>query len=114
MQDRIAYQGITFDDVLLEPGYSDVLPKDVDVRTQLSRNMFYNPGFQNWNAGLFKDFHTTEHQYLTFRAESFNFLNHLNWNGADTNPNSKTFGQVTNKDSNQPNRALQLSLRYTF
>src|SRR3954470_12539091 len=37
MHDRIAYQGITFDDVLLEPGYSDVLPKDVDVRTQLTR-----------------------------------------------------------------------------
>jgi IMP dehydrogenase len=36
MQDRIAYQGITFDDVLLEPAYSDVVPKDVDVRTQLT------------------------------------------------------------------------------
>jgi IMP dehydrogenase len=42
MQDRIAYQGITFDDVLLEPSYSDVLPKDVDVRTQLSRNIRIN------------------------------------------------------------------------
>src|SRR4029077_5678357 len=42
MQDRIAYQGITFDDVLLEPGYSDVLPKDVDVRTQLTRNIRIN------------------------------------------------------------------------
>jgi IMP dehydrogenase len=39
MQDKIAYQGITFDDVLLEPGYSDVLPKDVDVRTNLTRNV---------------------------------------------------------------------------
>jgi IMP dehydrogenase len=42
MQDRIAYQGITFDDVLLEPGYSEVLPRDVDVRTQLSRNIRIN------------------------------------------------------------------------
>src|ERR1700731_3949420 len=42
MQDRIAYQGITFDDVLLEPGYSDLLPKDVDVRTQLTRNIRLN------------------------------------------------------------------------
>jgi IMP dehydrogenase len=42
MQDRIAYQGITFDDVLLEPGYSDILPKDVDVRTQLTRNIRLN------------------------------------------------------------------------
>lgn len=42
MQDRIAYQGITFDDVLLEPGYSDVVPRDVDVRTHLSRNVRIN------------------------------------------------------------------------
>src|SRR4051795_3652466 len=42
MQDRIAYQGITFDDVLLEPGYSDVLPRDVDVRTQLTRSIHLN------------------------------------------------------------------------
>ena len=42
MHDRIAYQGITFDDVLLEPGYSDVVPRDVDVRTQLTRNVRIN------------------------------------------------------------------------
>src|SRR6516162_3226827 len=42
MQDRIAYQGITFDDVLLEPAYSDVVPRDVDVRTQLTQNIRLN------------------------------------------------------------------------
>src|SRR5437763_1933867 len=42
MQDRIAYQGITFDDVLLEPGYSDVLPRECDVRTQLTRSIRLN------------------------------------------------------------------------
>ena len=42
MHDRIAYQGITFDDVLLEPGYSDVVPRDTDVRTQLTRNVRIN------------------------------------------------------------------------
>jgi IMP dehydrogenase len=42
MHDRIAYQGITFDDVLLEPGYSEVVPKEVDVRTQLTRNVRIN------------------------------------------------------------------------
>jgi IMP dehydrogenase len=36
------YQGITFDDVLLEPGYSDVVPRDVDVRTQLTRSIRLN------------------------------------------------------------------------
>jgi IMP dehydrogenase len=42
MHDRIAYQGITFDDVLLEPAYSQVLPRDVDVRTQLTRGIRLN------------------------------------------------------------------------
>ncbi|MFO0847458.1 MAG: IMP dehydrogenase [Gemmataceae bacterium] len=42
MQDRIAYKGITFDDVLLEPGYSEVVPKDVDIRTQLTRSVRLN------------------------------------------------------------------------
>jgi IMP dehydrogenase len=36
MQDRIAYQGITFDDVLLEPGYSELLPRQVETKTRLT------------------------------------------------------------------------------
>lgn len=39
MEDRIAYRGITFDDVLLEPGYSEMLPTAVDVQTRLTRNI---------------------------------------------------------------------------
>src|SRR5262249_37784663 len=42
MQDRIAYQGITFDDVLLEPGYSELLPRNVDTRTQLTAKIALN------------------------------------------------------------------------
>ncbi len=42
MHDRITYQGITFDDVLLEPAFSEMLPRDVDVRTQLTRNIRLN------------------------------------------------------------------------
>jgi IMP dehydrogenase len=29
---------LTFDDVLLVPAYSEVLPKDVDTKTRLTRN----------------------------------------------------------------------------
>jgi len=39
MQDKIAYRGITFDDVLLEPAYSEVVPSEVDVSTQLTRRI---------------------------------------------------------------------------
>ncbi len=42
MQERIAYQGITFDDVLLEPGYSDFVPREADVRTSLTRHIRMN------------------------------------------------------------------------
>jgi len=42
MQDKIRYQAITFDDVLIEPRYSDVVPADVDVSTRLTRNIGIN------------------------------------------------------------------------
>src|ERR1700689_598841 len=42
MQERIAYQGITFDDILLEPGYSDLLPHQVDTRSQLTARIGLN------------------------------------------------------------------------
>lgn len=35
-------EGLTFDDVLLQPGASTVLPKDVDLRTQLTREISLN------------------------------------------------------------------------
>jgi len=42
MQDRIAYQGITFDDVLLEPGYSELLPRQVETKTHLTAKIALN------------------------------------------------------------------------
>src|SRR5258707_6276081 len=48
MQERIAYLGITFDDVLLEPGYSEIVPREVDVRTQLTRHIRLNIPIGSW------------------------------------------------------------------
>jgi len=42
MKERIVGEGITFDDVLLLPGYSEVLGAQVDVTTRLSRNVPLN------------------------------------------------------------------------
>ncbi len=39
---RFAKEGLTFDDVLLIPAESDVLPEDVDTSTQLTRNLQLN------------------------------------------------------------------------
>ena len=40
--DGLIRDGLTFDDVLLEPGPSEVMPADVDVRTQLTRSISLN------------------------------------------------------------------------
>jgi len=40
--DKFRGEGLTYDDVLLVPAYSDVLPRDVDVATLLSRNIKLN------------------------------------------------------------------------
>ncbi|WP_158772660.1 IMP dehydrogenase [Cobetia sp. L2A1] len=39
---RIAQEALTFDDVLLVPGYSEVLPKDVSLRSRLTRDISVN------------------------------------------------------------------------
>lgn len=40
--DRVAMDGLTFDDVLLIPAYSEVLPKSVNLQTRFSRNIVLN------------------------------------------------------------------------
>jgi len=37
--DRVAFDGLTFDDVLLVPDYSEVLPRTVNLSTHFSRNI---------------------------------------------------------------------------
>ncbi|WP_314826978.1 IMP dehydrogenase [Segatella baroniae] len=43
--DKIVMDGLTFDDVLLIPAYSEVLPKTVELKTRFSRNITLNVPF---------------------------------------------------------------------
>ncbi len=43
--DKIMMDGLTFDDVLLVPAYSEVLPKEVRLKTQFSRHIEMNAPF---------------------------------------------------------------------
>lgn len=111
------YSGITdywFDPIRNSAGAQTLATRPVNGQLpNQNRNSIglNNPGFQNWNLALFKAFRFTERQALTLRFEAFNWINHPNWGGADTNPTSATFGQITSKNSE---RNLQLSLRYSF
>ncbi|MDR3297504.1 MAG: IMP dehydrogenase [Prevotellaceae bacterium] len=40
--EKVAFEGLTFDDVLLLPAYSEVLPREVSVATKFSRNIAIN------------------------------------------------------------------------
>ena len=42
IDERIAQEGLTFDDVLLVPAYSEVLPREVSLHTRFSRNISLN------------------------------------------------------------------------
>lgn len=42
MEHRIAYRGLTFDDVLLEPGYSEIMPSSCDLSSSLTRRISLN------------------------------------------------------------------------
>jgi hypothetical protein len=87
------------------------------------RNLLYNPGQQQWDIALFKNFAMGGMRRLQFRAEIFNFPNHPNLGNAQTgtvtgggagfaDPSNANFGRITTKTNDR--REIQLSLRYQF
>ncbi len=77
------------------------------------------PGMINMDLSAFKTFRIKEQSVLEFRAEAFNFLNHVNLNNPGTgfSPNrqgvntSASFGVIT---SSMKARSIQLGLRLSF
>jgi IMP dehydrogenase len=42
IKDKVLFEGLTFDDVLLIPSFSEVLPREVDISSMFSRNIRIN------------------------------------------------------------------------
>jgi hypothetical protein len=87
------------------------------------RNLLTNPGQQQWDIAVFKNFRVAGSRTVQFRAEIFNFPNHPNLGNAHTNtlagsgsgyadPTNASFGRVTSKMDDR--RDIQLSLRFLF
>jgi hypothetical protein len=77
-----------------------------------TRNIVRGPGVQQWDIALFKNFVLHGSHRLQFRAEVFNFINHPNLSGPNTDISNPNFGRIVSKDGAR--RDIQLALRYTF
>jgi hypothetical protein len=77
----------------------------------VGRNTLRGPGVNNWDLALFKNFDLPKSMRLQFRLESFNALNHPQFNGPDANVASPRFGVI---GSARPGRINQLGLKFLF
>lgn len=81
-------------------------------------NVIDGPGFQRLNLSLFKNFTTIREQYISFRADCFNVLNHPTFANPSTTNLTNAAGTISsdlNLQANTPDaRILQLSAKYIF
>jgi hypothetical protein len=76
------------------------------------RDILRNPKAQQWDVALFKNFTVKGRHKMQLRAEVFNFPNHPNLSGPNSDITSPYFGRVITKDGSR--RDIQLAVRYTF
>jgi len=99
---------------------------DVGAYGNLGRNSFRQPGLNNWDMAIGKEFSFTERLHFLFKMDTFNTFNHHQYAGdvgglivagsgggstVDSGLTSATFGQLTGAGSA---RLLQFSGKITF
>ena len=75
------------------------------------RNILRGPGINNLDLAVFKNFSLVGRTKLQFRLESFNVLNHTQFNSVNTSITSPSFGVVNGA---RPGRINQLGLKVIF
>jgi hypothetical protein len=76
------------------------------------RDLIYGPGSQQWDIAFFKNFSMGGTRKIQFRTEIFNFPNHPNLSGPNTDITNANFGRSTGKSDDR--RDIQLALRFLF
>jgi len=111
-----------------QPSYSELFANgESGMFGNMGRNVLTNPGENNWDMALEKNFSTPwfrgEHGNIQFRLETFNTFNHPQWNGFNNGCSGSTgFGQPCNLNQTAPGevngdrgpRNLQLGLKFIF
>lgn len=87
------------------------LPADGVISPQRP-NTERTPGFQQYDASAFKDFHITEGQSVSFRCDASNVFNISSYGNPDNTAQDSTFGRIS--DTRSGPRQLQLSAKYIF
>jgi hypothetical protein len=77
-----------------------------------TRNIVRNPGDQQWDIALFKNFRLKGSHRLQLRAEVFNFINQPNLSGPIQDISNANFGRSITKDGSR--RDIQLAVTYRF
>jgi hypothetical protein len=106
----------------------DPVPADQTLERWLNRDAFRSaplgtfgnagvgvaraPGYWNADLSLSKRVTTLGRQYVMFRAEMYNVLNHPNFGPPDRNIQSQNFGTITSTVGDP--RVIQLVLKYYF
>jgi len=110
------FAGRTLPDRYWNPAAFD-FPRDaqgnrIRVVGNAGRNTYQQPGINNWDTSLFKNFRVTEKVNTQFRWETFNTLNHTQFGNANVNTQSPTFGAITSTRITA--RRMQLGLKVTW
>ena len=103
-------------DAYLNPAAFD-FPRDaqgnrIRVQGDAGRNSIQQPGINNWDIGLFKNFRIGDRFNAQFRWETFNTWNHTQFGSANLNTTSPSFGRITGLRVGP--RRMQFRLRLAF
>lgn len=110
------YAGRSSPDRYLNPLAFD-FPRDsagnrIRVVGNAGRNTIQQPGINNFDMGLFKNFRINERFNTQFRWETFNSFNHTQFGSASLNTASAAFGTITGTRVGP--RRMQLGLKIQF
>lgn len=75
------------------------------------RNILVGPSYQNFDAGLFKQFHIDESRRFELRWEVFNTLNHANFSNPVAAFSNTNFGRIL---AARDPRIMQLAAKFYF
>jgi hypothetical protein len=88
------------------------------VPSNVARNFFYGPGFDNWDLALQKSTAITERLKFQLRIESYNIANHVHFAKPDNLLADATFGeslsQVGQNDGTTGARQFQIGAKLIF